>query len=525
MSKTDVVSSKKSPTGGSASSAMPGIEGLGTNSMGAPRGLGTDGSLLASLAAGMGGGNNDNINQKQLELLQQHIDAQKHQLATFSSIDPSNTSGGSAGLTHSGASGASNSTDDQLNLMAQQRQLFLQAQAAQQFGGMSLGGLRSATAGLGDSSPAMPSLYGSQSTTGLGGMYDVNNSGVTQQQQQQQLSYLQQLQAQQQQFQGHYMGKNGDNGSISQKPQSRDSNDGPAAQRPKLTSDPAQSRSTTMAQMAIKYAHLLNKSNADGNRLRSFYHLSIDELFRFPPVPSDEEYAAKLMMNGHSKMGLTKNDRAALQGARFSEIALGALANNQVLLACKLSNATVACLTECVSDSVHPLRTFELAKTYFLHGMFRSLRGDFIRYFKYRRVCLLHLSLINETPGIHSVLSAIAFHDAWIYMLYNADKEKLPNIDANFPQLPHQPSPNNKHNKYGISTNACDISCDPSNQMWLQGTPPVFINNKAPPLDRAIDALACAIRSCCDQANKQFNDMMNANSSPNGGAPQVVVCI
>ena len=32
----------------------------------------------------------------------------------------------------------------------------------------------------------------------------------------------------------------------------------------------------------------------EGNRLRSYYSLSIDLLFKLPPVPSDEEYCVKL---------------------------------------------------------------------------------------------------------------------------------------------------------------------------------------------------------------------------------------
>ena len=38
----------------------------------------------------------------------------------------------------------------------------------------------------------------------------------------------------------------------------------------------------------------------------------------------------------------------------------------------------------------------------------------------------------------------------------------------------------------------------------IQGAPPVFLNNEAPLRARSLDALACAVRTCCDQANGRF---------------------
>ena len=52
--------------------------------------------------------------------------------------------------------------------------------------------------------------------------------------------------------------------------------------------------------------------------------------------------------------------------------------------------------------------------------------------------------------------------------------------------------------KYGTATNPSYVAANPMNKMWIQGPPPVFINNEAPALSRSLDALACAIRSCCD---------------------------
>ena len=142
---------------------------------------------------------------------------------------------------------------------------------------------------------------------------------------------------------------------------------------------------------SLKHNHLLNSNSREGNLLRSYYHISVDELLNLPPIPSDEEYCRKLNDN-LSPENLPIFDLAALKAGRFSEIALGALASNQVALALELSNATVMCLRECVEEPVHPSCMFELARAYLLHGIFRSFRGDMLRYFKYRRVCLTHLS-------------------------------------------------------------------------------------------------------------------------------------
>jgi hypothetical protein len=48
---------------------------------------------------------------------------------------------------------------------------------------------------------------------------------------------------------------------------------------------------------------------------------------------------------------------------------------------------------------------------------------------------------------------------------------------------------------------------DPKNKMWIQGAPPVYLNNEAPLPARSLDALACAVRQCCDQANNRFAEI------------------
>jgi hypothetical protein len=257
-----------------------------------------------------------------------------------------------------------------------------------------------------------------------------------------------------------------------------------------------------------KHIALLEKSSVFGNRLRAHYILAIDTLFKLPPVPSDEEYCSKLNANMTPSM-LPPFDVAALRAARFAEIALGALVSNQIGLALELSNATVVCLKQCVEEPVHPSCMYNVARSYFLHGLFRSYRGDMTRYFKYRRVCLLKLTQLGKDEvGILQLFAAVSFHDAWAYMIYNANADDLPDIDEVIPQISScgRPSLNSAaEEKYNVSTDHSMIASDPANKMWIQGPPRVFINNEAPPLSRALDALACAIRSCCDQANTRLD--------------------
>lgn len=274
-----------------------------------------------------------------------------------------------------------------------------------------------------------------------------------------------------------------------------------------------------------KHAPLLEKSSIYGNRLRSYYLLALDTLFNLPPIPSDEEYCARLNGNMTPSM-LPPFDVAALKAARFAELALGALVSNQISLALELSSATVTSLKECAEEPIHPNCTYDVAKAYFLHGIFRSYRGDMTRYFKYRRVCLAKLSQLDATVnGIQQLLAAISFHDSWAYMIYNANESELPDIDGIIPRVPgcgRSDLVSPAEQKYNVSTDHARIASDPQNQMWIQGPPPVFINNEAPPLSRSLDALACAIRSCCDQANTKFHDLSKQNGMLSDDLPTSV---
>eukprot|EP00557_Chaetoceros_sp_GSL56_P013696 CAMPEP_0176480848 /NCGR_PEP_ID=MMETSP0200_2-20121128/2497_1 /TAXON_ID=947934 /ORGANISM="Chaetoceros sp., Strain GSL56" /LENGTH=794 /DNA_ID=CAMNT_0017876997 /DNA_START=322 /DNA_END=2706 /DNA_ORIENTATION=+ len=268
-----------------------------------------------------------------------------------------------------------------------------------------------------------------------------------------------------------------------------------------------------------KHLSLLEKSSVFGNRLRSYYSLAVDTLFNLPPVPSDDEYCPKINSNTNNSTSLAPCDIAVLRAARFAEIALGALVSHQIPLALELSNAAVVCLKQCAEAPIHQSCMYHIAKAYFLHGMFRSYRGDMPRYFKYRRVCLAKLAQLdnNEVGGIEQLISAVAFHDSWAYMIYNANASDLPEIDDIIPQISSCGRPSlvtDAELKYNVSTDHRNIASDPNNQMWIQGTPPVFINNEAPPLSRALDALACAVRSCCDHANTRY-DGSNETHGPN----------
>lgn len=137
---------------------------------------------------------------------------------------------------------------------------------------------------------------------------------------------------------------------------------------------------------------LLSRDSNDGNRLRAFYRLSVDELFALPTIPTDQEYCER---NNISESLLPGSHKFALKASRFGEIALGAIVHNEVSLAMELCNAVVHCLRECTKDPVKSEYGYEVARAYFLLGAFRAFRGDMVRYFKYRRVCMQHLSKLD----------------------------------------------------------------------------------------------------------------------------------
>ena len=139
--------------------------------------------------------------------------------------------------------------------------------------------------------------------------------------------------------------------------------------------------------------HLTHQDDSDGNRLRAYYQLSVDELFCLPCIPSDNDCAHRLNLI-NSQM-LPPSHQVALQSARFTEIAIGALVHNEISLATELCNATVHCLRQCVKEPVQPQYVFEVGRSYFLLGVFRAFRGDMDRYFKYRRVALIYIAQIS----------------------------------------------------------------------------------------------------------------------------------
>ena len=129
----------------------------------------------------------------------------------------------------------------------------------------------------------------------------------------------------------------------------------------------------------------------------------------------------------------------------------------------------------------------------------------------------------ESEPNVEALLAAISFHDAWAYIMHNAAEDALPNIDETLPRLNsssppmggNSPSPASPSDdiqaKYGCCTRPSSVATDPINQMWMQGSPPVFLNNEANMVSRSLDAFACAVRTCCDQANSQFEDMAKAS--------------
>jgi len=92
-------------------------------------------------------------------------------------------------------------------------------------------------------------------------------------------------------------------------------------------------------------------------------------------------------------------------------------------------------------------------------------------------------------------------------MTYNADERRLPDIDKSIPP-PDRPllgmGATTTELEYNVKLNPCHIACDSKNKNWIQGAPPVYLNSEAPLPSRALDALACAVRTCCDQANGRF---------------------
>ena len=112
-------------------------------------------------------------------------------------------------------------------------------------------------------------------------------------------------------------------------------------------------------------------------------------------------------------------------------------------------------------------------------------------------------------------MAAISFQDSLAYMLYNASKDDLPKIDVPKISIPNDikaPKTTNAENKYGINTSMSHVASNPINQMFIQGVPPILIIETAPSKSRALDALACVIRSSLDEAiSRQTKDPIQSS--------------
>lgn len=226
--------------------------------------------------------------------------------------------------------------------------------------------------------------------TGLGGL-DPTGGGFLESQQaaiQQQLNLIQQLQAQQN------LSERG-----IQEPEQ------PTRKMKIQKSQPAETNG--VPRTIASHTHLLELSDPDGSRLRAYYRLSVDEIFGFPPTPTDEEYCVRLNIPGMTPRHIPGTHLAALSAARFAEVALGAIVHNEVALGMELCNAVVHCLRESVQEPVQPPYMFEVARSYFLLGVFRAFRGDMVRYFKYRRVCLTYVSKLEVSDFYRMTLLCI----------------------------------------------------------------------------------------------------------------------
>eukprot|EP00984_Skeletonema_dohrnii_P008944 scaffold3345_cov83-Skeletonema_dohrnii-CCMP3373.AAC.3 len=291
-------------------------------------------------------------------------------------------------------------------------------------------------------------------------------------------------------------------------------------------STPLSSTSTNNNNIVSTHLPLLDPQNQSGTLLRQYFELSTNNVLNLPPIPSNEEYCVMILQQQQHGMYTSSNltpdnlpwyDQSALNAARFSQLALGALCNDQVGLALELSNACVLCLKNCVEEPSHKSCLSAVARAYLLHGIFRSLRGDMVRYFKYRRVCMTQIYMLDgeqQDETVDALLAAMSFHDAWAYMMYNATEDALPDIDGVLPRVCN-------HKGFGSDASTglgcSQVVTDPVNQMWIQGEPQIFLKNEARVVDRSLDAISCAVRSCCDQANRDFAQMSQSMSGGGGG--------
>jgi hypothetical protein len=234
---------------------------------------------------------------------------------------------------------------------------------------------------------------------------------------QQQLNLIQQLQAQQN-LEGRATALAAASASVDMEPPTR---------RIKTSEAPRENNnrdSNGVPRTIAAHTHLLELSDPDGSRLRAYYRLSVDEIFGFPPTPTDEEYCMRLNIPGMTPRMIPGTHLAALSAARFAEVALGAIVHNEVALGMELCNAVVHCLRESVQEPVQPPYMFEVARSYFLLGVFRAFRGDMVRYFKYRRVCLTYISKLEVRSSFETLWMALAMIVSQLYVFCVAERRK-----------------------------------------------------------------------------------------------------
>jgi hypothetical protein len=161
------------------------------------------------------------------------------------------------------------------------------------------------------------------------------------------------------------------------------------------------SRLSNVPRTISSHTHLLEPNDPDGTRLYAYYRLSIDEMFRLPPTVRPQDLLLRIQMTNGNNLEVSGASLATLSAAHFAELALGALVHNEVAWAMELCNAVVHCLRDSCQDegtTAEPQANvvqFEIARAYFLLGVFRACRGDMLRYFKYRSVCLGYLGKLE----------------------------------------------------------------------------------------------------------------------------------
>ena len=116
---------------------------------------------------------------------------------------------------------------------------------------------------------------------------------------------------------------------------------------------------------------------------------------------------------------------------------------------------------------------------------------------------MISSSQLQTDAKTATLVAAISYLDSWAYMVYNANEDVLPDVDGTIPPVGCGSQSAGAVGKFDVST----VVSDPKNQHWIQGAPPVYLDNEAPLHARSLDALACAVRQCCDQANDRFAQM------------------